>query len=36
MVIVGFPVSQQTFDQRKSLRVMIALYDHATLVKIQQ
>jgi hypothetical protein len=36
MVIVGFPVNQQTFDQRKSLRVMIALYDHATPVKIQQ
>jgi hypothetical protein len=36
MVIVGFPINQQTFDQRKSLRVMVALYDHATPVKIQQ
>ncbi len=36
MVIVGFPVNQQTFDQRKSLKVLVTFYDHATPLKMQQ
>ena len=35
-VIVNFPVNQQAFDQRKSLKVVINLYDHSVPVKIQQ
>jgi hypothetical protein len=35
MVIVGFSVNQQTFDQRKSLKLLITFYDHSTPVKIQ-
>jgi hypothetical protein len=36
MVIVGFPVNQEAFDKRKSLRVLVTLYDHSVPVKIQQ
>ena len=35
MMIVGFPVNQQAFDHRKSLKVLITLYDHSVPVKIQ-
>lgn len=36
MVIVGFPVNQEDFDKRKSLTVLINLYDHSVPIKIQQ
>lgn len=36
MIIVGFPVNQQAFDQRKSLNLLITLYDHSVPVKIKQ
>jgi len=35
MMIVGFPVNQQTFDQRKSLKILITLYDHSVPAKIE-
>jgi hypothetical protein len=34
-LIVGFPVNQQSFDDRKSLQLLITLYDHSVPVKIQ-
>jgi hypothetical protein len=35
MVIVSFPVNQQAFNQRQSLRVVIDFYDHSVPAKIQ-
>ena len=35
MVIVSFPVNQQSFSQRQSLRVVIDFYDHSVPAKIQ-
>ena len=36
MVIVEFPVNQEDFNKRKSLKVLITLYDHSAPIKIQQ
>ena len=35
MVIVSFPVDQQAFNQRQSLRVLIDFYDHSVPAKLQ-
>lgn len=35
MVIVSFPVGQQAFNQRQSLRVLIDFYDHSVPAKLQ-
>jgi hypothetical protein len=36
IIIVEFPVNQEGFDKRKSLAVVITLYDHSAPIRIQQ